>query len=191
MKPTAIYLDMDGVICSFVGGVFRLFGHPEIDLGRVRRWGDIPRVLTEATGHEVTDAGMWRAIDYAGRGFWAGLEWLPWGRDLVELCQANAPVVLMTTPSGPMSAAGKLDWIARELGSEWGKRYALTTCKHHMAHPGALLVDDGQHNVDAFREHGGEVFLWPQSWNDSRGEALRDPSRGEALMSLRKILETL
>lgn len=34
-----------------------------------------------------------------------------------------------------------------------------------MAHHGAVLVDDSDHNCDQFRKAGGHVVLVPRRWN--------------------------
>ena len=37
--------------------------------------------------------------------------------------------------------------------------------KHFCARPDALLIDDGDHNVEAFRANGGQTILVPRPWN--------------------------
>ncbi len=160
----AIYLDLDGVLVDFVGGVLRAFGYlPELG-ANVRGWDEIPTYLSGLLGQTVTDADMWRRIE--GASFWRSLAWTEHGRDLLEVCDASGlPIVFMSAPcADPYSAAGKLLWLADNV-PDGARRYALTPCKHHMAHRGALLIDDGQHNVEAFREHDGKAFLWPAPWN--------------------------
>ena len=41
-----------------------------------------------------------------------------------------------------------------------GKQKAL------LAHPGAMLIDDHQPNIDAFRAAGGVAQKYPEEWND-------------------------
>ncbi len=185
-----IYLDLDGVIVDLVGGMARLWELPEAQLPELRRrltdWDAMPAAISalrEEAGLEgdVTMSRLWNRVARTGRKFWAELEWTPRGQALYELCRATAPVVIMSTPTrSPSSAAGKLSWINTKLPQEARRRYALTPCKHHFAHPGALLIDDAPHNVDAFREHGGEAFLWPQPWNGTP-----DPDHEAALAALR------
>jgi 5'(3')-deoxyribonucleotidase len=186
----AIYLDMDGVIVDFVGGVFRTYN---LDPGlrtEVSTWDGIPGVLTKYAGHRrggipFTDDDLWKMLGTVGARFWAELEWLPWGREVYDLCSSFAPVVLMTTPTKhPSSAAGKMEWIQKHIPED-GYRYAMTPCKHHMAHPGALLVDDNDHNVMKFGDHGGTGFLWPATWNERR-ERAGDSDRN--LADLRDVL---
>lgn len=167
MKPSAIYLDMDGVLVDFVGGVMEFYGLNRNLRERVMSWDGIPALLTELLPNPVTDEQLWSNLESRGRSeFWRNLEWLPWGQELYTICAAFAPTVLMSTPThAPSSASGKLEWIRQNIPEEGQRRYSLSPCKHHMAHPGALLVDDSQSNVDKFREHGGDAILIPAPWN--------------------------
>lgn len=173
MNISAIYLDLDGVLVDFVGGVFRAFGvEGTAKHENVRGWDEIPAEVTRALREQgrllsagaITDAAMWRQIE--GAAFWANLDWLAHGRELLAVVEETGlPLVFMSAPCrDPFSAAGKLQWLEQHVPSGV-RRYALTPCKHHMAHRGALLIDDGEHNVEAFRKHDGKAFLWPGPWN--------------------------
>lgn len=182
MILSAIYLDLDGVLVDFVAGVLRAFDLSPALVCDVPGWDAIPATISKHLGETVTDADMWRRIE--GASFWAGLTWTEHGRELYEACASTGlPVVFMSSPcNDPYSAAGKLQWLAREIPGG-ARRYALSPCKHHMAHRGALLVDDSGRNCAKFREHGGKAFLWPAPWN----EYACMPS-GVALERLRKTL---
>lgn len=194
-----IYLDMDGVLVDFVGGVIREFGVFTDMRERVFEWDQIPSVITAATGTLVTDAEMWGRLEDRGEAFWRNLEWLPWGQELYKMCCDAGPVVLMTTPSeDPYSAAGKLAWIQEQLPAEQHRRYSLSPCKPSLRHSAALLIDDGEHNVDGFRAPrfvhsggsnmhalaGGRAVLVPAPWN-SFG---RWPTNEEVLSPVRAAL---
>ena len=165
MRLSAIYLDMDGVLVDFVGGVLREFGCDPKGAKNVRSWDGIPAEISRQLGRTVSDGEMWGKNE--GAAFWAGLEWLPLGRELLSVCESSGlPVVFMSTPcADPYSAAGKLIWLAKHV-PDGARRYALSPCKHHMAHRGAILIDDGPHNVDRFQAHDGLAFLWPATWNE-------------------------
>lgn len=165
-KLKCIYLDMDGVLVDFVGGAFKVFEiDPELRT-EVKSWSDMTRVVSEQTNKDIEPEEFWQRIADEGEDFWANLEWLPWGEELLHLCMESAPTVLMTAPtSHHRSASGKLLWINSKMPKDWQKRYAMSPCKHHMAHPGALLIDDGEHNIVAFREHNGSACLIPNTWN--------------------------
>lgn len=191
MQPIAsisvIYLDMDGVLVDFIGHVFRLFG-VDLSKGRdlretVRGWDGITDGLSEALGREVSGKELWESIAKAGMEFWADMPWCPWGKELLVECEKIAPVVIMTTPTRePLSAAGKAAWIYKNLPGHG--MYALSPCKHLMAHPGALLIDDSDTNVSNFAKSGGMAYLFPQPWNESRGNIDQD----DRLSGVRAIL---
>lgn len=166
-KLKCIYLDMDGVIVDFVGAALALYGVSSSAQTKITSWDGIPVLLTHALQQQVTDQMFWARIDNAGARFWAKLEWTPWGKKVFDLCCQFAPVVLMSTPTRhPSSAAGKLEWINANMDHGWTRRFALTPCKHHMAHPGAILIDDYDQNCSMFEEHGGRAFLFPAPWNE-------------------------
>ncbi len=163
MTPT-IFLDLDGVLVDFVGGVMRWHGLAPKHRDEVDSWDGIPNVLSRLLGRPMSDADMWRTIEDVS--FWRNLEWLPLGRQLYQDLAAIVPVVIMSTPCDhAASAAGKLDWIERELPPAQRREYALTPCKHRFARPGSILVDDSGRNCDEFRAAGGRAFLWPATWN--------------------------
>lgn len=156
---SAIYLDMDGVLVDFAGGA--LLAH-DVEPDRVSEiqayWS-----VNEPCGTSKAEFKEW--LHNAPPEFWEDLGWTDYGQNVYEMCSEFAPVVLMTSPSGPNSACGKLKWIAKNLPNHG--RFAITSCKHHMAHPGALLVDDHAENVNNFRGNGGKAFLWPAFWNSA------------------------
>lgn len=167
MTTPQVFLDLDGVLVDFVGGVMRDAGKPVALRDDVTSWDGIPDVLG------CTDAEMWRvlAVDDFGLTFWRDLPWLEHGRELFARLVDMASVTIMSAPChDPNSAAGKLRWIEREIPSH-ARRYALTPCKAVFARPGAILVDDSGRNVDEFRAAGGRAFLWPATWNSFRRPA--------------------
>lgn len=175
MALTAIYLDLDGVLVDFMGGVARLAG---VDVepfysSRNTHWWGVMDILKEQTGRDWSKEDFWGLIEDAGHDFWAGLEKYPWADELYDLCREMAPTVIMTSPGlHPSSASGKMEWIRDNLTDV--RRFAITPCKHHMSHPGALLIDDAPPNFKLFTEHGGVCYLFPQPWNDVEGWRDRD-----------------
>lgn len=189
MPIKAIYLDCDGVIVNFVQGCLKLWDLDFVDdkpgFHQINGWDHMPVFLSEQLGREVSESEFWEVIASKGSDFWADLDWLPWGKEVFNLCREHTDaVVLMTTPTEePSCAAGKIEWINRNMPEDWRRRYALTPCKHHMAHPGAVLIDDSPDNNANFRAHGGSSFMWPMPWNDPEWHT-RDP-----LAELRYFLE--
>lgn len=188
----AIYLDMDGVLVDLVRHTYRQI--MPLDLVNKAHdmtiaWDSMHGVISELTGKPFTEKDLFDLWADGGQEFWAEAPWLPHGRALYDLCNSYAPVVLMSTPTRePSCAAGKMQWISENMPAEQIRRYALSPCKHHMAHPGALLVDDGEHNINAFLEHDGNAFMWPGPWN-ANGKQGMTPY--EALGRLETMLDSL
>ena len=160
---------MDGVLVDLVRHTYRrILPADKIEEAYTLtdNWDAISTAIEAITGKPFSDADLQAFWAEQGQEFWATVPWSTHGKRLFQLCNNYAPVVLMTTPTHePSSAAGKMEWINRNMDVQWKRRYAFSPCKHHMAHPGAILVDDGEHNYNNFTREGGECFLWPQPWN--------------------------
>lgn len=193
MTLKAIYLDMDGVLVDLVRHTYRtVIANPaEEDLveklyQETTTWDGIHKAIAKHLDPDFGEMDLYDVWAKGGQEFWASIPWSSHGKKLYEMCSRYAPVVLMTTPTiEPSCAAGKMEWIQRNLPKDGQRRYALSPCKHHMAHPGALLIDDGEHNFDRFREHNGEAFLWPGPWNET---GKRGMTHDEALHRVNKKL---
>lgn len=150
------YLDMDGVLVDFVNGALREHGHT-IPAGMVK-W-DFNKQLN------IPDPEFWGPF---GRSFWANLEWMREGQELLSELEAlftPEHIVILSTPCGtPGCAEGKLDWIKKHL-PKYKRQYLFGPAKHLCASPSHILIDDYDHNVDKFRTYGGKACLVPRSWN--------------------------
>jgi hypothetical protein len=168
MAITQICLDMDGVLCDFLGPVSRLLGCEE-------KLADWPRGMygfDQALGR--SNRAIWTAIDKAGYQFWADLPPYDWCRDLYQHCRELAPTVILTSPSMHVSSLkGKMCWLQRHFGREF-REYLIGPPKHACARPGAVLIDDSDLNCDRFVEAGGYAIRFPRLWNSSHGES-HDP----------------
>lgn len=157
-----IFLDMDGVICDFVGSAARLHCRQADEL--VSEWPagvfDICHVLG------VSATQFWSRVDRAGEAFWTYLNDYPWTSQLIELVQGHDEgFVISTSPSrSHHSSAGKVRWLQMKFGMPF-RSYMLGEQKHLLAKPGAVLIDDNEASVLKFRDHGGEAILFPQPWN--------------------------
>jgi len=137
-----IYLDMDGVIVDFIGGIIGKKSYP-YPLGSF----DIPQE------------------DYMSKDedWWANLEWTLDGKEIYESVKHKL-VFILTTPCNPASMFGKMRWISKNL-PEMRKRVIFTQHKYLFAHPRVTLIDDSSKNCTEFTEHGGKAFCIPRLWN--------------------------
>ena len=154
-----IFLDMDGVLVNWSGGLCKLLGidplHPEAQrilkgTGKAEGWAFGPE--------EEVD----KAILKAGYDFWFELELMPWAHDLFEMCQKHGEVIFLTAPGKfHVGAHAKLDYVKKHFGKT---RTVLTKHKEFCAAPGRVLVDDFGKNIDSWVSYGGSGFLWENQW---------------------------
>ena len=145
-----IFLDVDGVLADFVGGVLRAFPLPHEPHNTP--WDFIPD-------------DVWPRLDAA---FWAGLDVLPDARALVELCQQRGELYLLTAlprTNRTEAVEGKLKWVGQHFPQLANRTILCVGGKASWATADAVLIDDHDGNVDAFRAAGGNAILVPRSWN--------------------------
>jgi len=158
-----IFLDLDGVLVDFNGGV--------------QKWYNITFTEEEQNvweydlkSHGFDHDAFWQGLGYD---FWKNLEWTLEGKEIFSLVQAyNENITIMTAPpwSSPGAVDGKKEWMKKNLHYIWKKRrFAFTSRKDLFAHPGAILIDDKEENIDEFRKAGGYGILVPRQWNKLRG----------------------
>lgn len=154
-----IFLDMDGVLVDWDAAVYALYGQKP-PARSVRRPWDTEKVIG------TTSADMWARINANGPDWWEFLDPYPWFAELHDELKAMGPeLVILTAPcDGGNSSAGKVRWLNRHLG-RGTYRLVMTKHKDLLAAPGRVLVDDGDHNADAFDAAGGHTVLLPQPWN--------------------------
>lgn len=157
-----IFLDMDGVLCDFHKAALALHGKTieDIPLGE---W----------------DLSVWMGISYdqlwepinKDPDFWTNLEPFDHVAELVvwldRLKKRGVEWRVLTAPArDPQCFAQKVMWLRKYLGHRAGK-VIMTGDKWLLAQPCRLLIDDADHNVKPFREHGGTAVLWPARWNSN------------------------
>ena len=154
-----IFVDCDGVEADFFGGVRRVWHRSDL----------VPDQYDLADQLGITTEEFWGTIDRLGPAFWSQLEPYPWAVALWGAAQNAGDAYILTQPSEhPACVAGKVEWIARELGT---RRYLLAPYKDACSRPGALLIDDKPANCREWERRGGIAWLFPQPWNDSTMQA--------------------
>ncbi len=152
-------LDVDGVLCDFVGGLIKSHGWP-ITHNEYTSWN-------HHRTFGVTDAEMWEPTN-SGK-WWLELEPYPWALRLVCQLQKLGEVIFCTSPSLDATCPSqKVQWL-RNHGLMHSRKndYQIGPRKELNAKSGAILIDDSDSNVTKFREHGGKAILFPQPWNAS------------------------
>ena len=143
-----IYVDMDGVICSFLEGVSRITG---VELKTHADW----------TAHRNEG---WQAIDALGVDFWENLEWTKDGKDLWNyVTSISTPTILSAHPTHNIEPAieGKLRWIRNNLGKYYAHRAHILPAvdKQLFAGEDIILIDDSELNIQQWRAKKGLGIL--------------------------------
>lgn len=149
-----LFLDVDGVLADWVGGVFDATGvEPGV-------WDTVGHGLLPTEHQAEVDAVM------ATRSFWAHLRRYPWAEELVMTARELASsVVFCTQPFDSAEClAGKYDWLSRHFGATMDN-IVFTRNKWRLANPTSLLVDDNVDNCNKFHLRGGHSIVFPQPWN--------------------------
>jgi len=151
-KPT-VFLDMDGVIVDFDGGVHKKYGiepeeHRTFDYDYNRMFG-------------CSEQEFWSSLDHD---FWVNLEFTAWAKQLLEVLEPYKPCLLTSPARGQASA--KQDWIQKNLPEYFRQgRYLIGPGKRYCAKPNAILIDDYDKNIEQFTKAGGWGVLFPAPWN--------------------------
>ena len=142
-----IYLDMDGVIADFVGGLEKEFNM---------------KVSDNYSWDIHNDFGMkkeefWRRIDTVE--FWGNLEMIKGSFEFYQKLKKFCSVYICTKPTNsPNCFYGKAIWLKNHFGGNFSN-YIFIAKKDLLAHGGAVLIDDHSENIDNFRKFGGHGIL--------------------------------
>lgn len=156
-KPT--FVDMDGVLCDFVGAAFRRIGR-SVPLEQVQ-WD-----IHEQLGLSADD--FWELLDgHDASQFWLHIDPYPWFGELLAALEGKRWCILSTPSQNPGCVKGKVEWLNKHIAPNF-RDYILTPRKHFAASPGAVLIDDNEDNCRQFAAAGGRSILFPQPWNSNR-----------------------
>ena len=141
-----IFLDLDGVLANYFESCCRLFGFDSRDYpaGQWDMW----------TPMGVTKSDYLATVDREEK-FWWEIEPFDHALDLVDLIKQHSD---------------KVAWVRQHIDADVQVDFMVD--KWRLARPDALLIDDGEHNVDRFREAGGQAILFPSLLN--RAHPFRD-----------------
>lgn len=157
-----LFLDLDGVIVDFVGGILSQHSLQMPTFDGVYE-------LNKIFGFDV--------LKDVQSEFWAWLDWTHDGRHILQLAKRyfNDIYLVTSLPSfvtedieqDVPAAIGKLEWVSREI-PELRSKLVLCTDKNFGAASNHILLDDSVTNVNNFRREGGRAILVPRPWNVDR-----------------------
>lgn len=160
-----IYIDMDGVLTSFVSGYLK--------------WNDVdPRpVLKNWPKNEyqienvIPNVAIKYQIEDLPKQFWSSLDETAEMNMLLLYClkcfHRNNIYILSTPTSHKDCISGKLEWLDKHLKFMPRDRIIFEKEKWKYANPTSILIDDSDKNVNEFRQHGGYAILIPRQWNSA------------------------
>ena len=165
-----VYLDMDGVLVEFIGGLHKRMGLPYDTYPY--KYGEFEMLEEIAKAKGVGMPELYKQTD--DRQFWRDLVWTSYAQDILKLVsEATVPenTFILTSPMARGDAwAGKVDWVLSMM-PEFKRRLIICAApKHLLAKPNTLLIDDKDQNVDDFIAHGGAAFLVPRPWNSAHAD---------------------
>jgi 5'(3')-deoxyribonucleotidase len=163
-----VFLDMDGVLVDFMGGLHKSLRLPysyEAYPYQKGKW----IMLTGIRGFADIPATFEQCDECCSSIFWKNLEWMHDGHHILNTVAAKFGVKniqLLTTPMPNIGSwTGKYRWVHRHL-PDFVKRLIVTRApKSLLAGPDTLLIDDKDENVEEFRAVGGQAILVPRPWN--------------------------
>jgi hypothetical protein len=146
-----LYVDMDGVLVDFEGGVRKHFGNSEKCSDFIKNMGS---------------GEFWKRVSSI-ENFWEDLE--PIG-DVENIWKSLnnrfQHISILSSPSysDPNCIPGKNRWIDKHIGQQ-GLRL-FDNEKHKYACPKSILIDDSQKNISKWEESGGIGILFTGKFDD-------------------------
>ena len=137
-----VFVDLDDTIVDWTGAVKDL-------TGMTLSWDD----------SDEKKKKIYEAIDDAGPGFWSGMKFLPddkGGQKLWKVVEPFHPVLLSSPGRFLYAEQGKKEWVSAHLP---GTSLFLDEDKFQYAERDAVLIDDDDDNIGAWREAGGIGIL--------------------------------
>lgn len=165
-----IFLDLDGVLADFIGGLGRYLKFRN-GWEEPTRKGELIHEIFEVAKTDVDNVLM----RYATAEFWESLDLLPWAHTLVSWLTLNGRYSLYFASSAgrpdrgldsyfSRACAGKGSWVSTHF-PELRDRLLIIQDKRVLAGPRTVLIDDRESVVTPFREAGGRAVLFPAPWN--------------------------
>jgi len=153
------FLDLDGVIVDFVGGIIKYYKLKCTEFD-ICAWDSL------YDWYPGTVAEFWAGIPES---FWENLAFTPEGPAIIDLLAREGIKATILTAPPWTGATGKQKWIRKNLPEYFDHgRYLIGPSKTCVARPGAVLIDDAEHNIDDWVKAGGLGILVPRPWNRNR-----------------------
>ena len=166
MKIEAIYCDIHGVLADFVGNWLHHFTRldPEAAGKEPPAWPEGVYSIEKAFGLKTEE--VW---GFASPEFWCdSMKPTSEKHQIIDLFEATGLEVRLVSSAGSpleirhFEKEGTTRWIQQHTPYD-ELRYVAN--KAEFARPNRILVDDADHQVDAWRDAGGYAIQIPRPWN--------------------------
>ena len=136
-----LYVDMDGVLTDFKK---RFMKYSTLSPNDYRDQYDNDR--------------FWNLIKKGGVGYWAGMDWMPDGKQLYDYIKPNLYSLLSSPSYDNSSRLGKRLWVKNKMP---GTKLILASRKNKQdyAKENAILIDDLKPTIDEWNAQGGIGIL--------------------------------
>lgn len=169
-QPNKIHFDIDDVLSELTPYVLHKLG-AKIEPWDYEAypagygWDFVGAANALIPGAEFTSSTFWAAV----APLWPSVPRAPLALDLLDMAAdfVGRENVRLISTIVPGSANGKEIWIRKNLPTWIHGQVHLVSghIKGDCAGPGQLLVDDANHNIDAWLECGGDTLQWSRPWN--------------------------
>lgn len=149
-----IFVDIDSVLNKLQDKWSRVIKEKLGEDLPVEQWTSWDRVADSKYQSLIREPGFFADIDVE--------------EDAAEVLMALAESgdeIYILSAAGPWNYADKDRWIAKNFPFIPYKNIIFATTKDLLAAPDRVLIDDGPHNIKAWREAGGIAIVFDQPWN--------------------------
>lgn len=171
----SVVLDLDDTLNSCTMHVMKTLGCNvgafEYDKFPAELGYDLIGAWSSLTGRDPVDpAVFW---EWVSRKTWAQMPRSSqfWLIESAALMVGRENVLIATVPTkSPDCLFGKYEWMEEHLPAWMSRQYNITPRKWRLSVPGALLIDDADHNVEQWKNRpdkmpSGDAILVPRPWN--------------------------
>lgn len=147
-----IHLDLDGLVADFLLGWCRFYkiSDPYEDINLHGIWNFPSKIGPETWQQDLS------------YDFYANLPKTKEADQIIDLVKKFGKYKFLTATIHDECTRGKIDWVAKHYP---GIEINCCTDKHLYAEDGHILIDDADHNVEAWIETGEHAILIPRKWN--------------------------
>ena len=157
-KEFLVLLDLDGVLSQWLMAACETC---DIDINDEDIRAELKDGVYVCDMGLISEEDLWKKIDAEGTDWWANLNLNPWTKKLVEEMEKLGTVYILTSPGSCVSApSGKMKWIEKHF-PDLITKFICVKDKWICAGKNRILIDDSEKKIEAFREHGGHAFHWP------------------------------